>query len=204
MTTTTTIVLTDLFPDLLRQIVCFAPETLGALAFVSRALYAVLLGPDVAPYEPHWRAWVTRRRWPAYAHIEPGKNETWRDLARGWRALAKWDYVHVREPRWTTCNNHASTAGICFCSSKEHDPTDPVEYHDVYHRIDRIPPSLIGIGVSFELIEPPLVRPDSAAARWYYWLCDVGKIYRGGHVCAVQAAEIAQYTIDVDVFVAFI
>jgi hypothetical protein len=140
--------LDDLPADLLRSLITFAPESMGTLALVNKACYDALLGPEVGAGEAHWRAFVTQRRWPAYAHIEAGKYEhkekTWRDLARGWRDLLPWFYVHVRNPHWASCGElirqgaPPTRCEQCPCGWL-HGDMGPVVYRDAFYRITKLP-----------------------------------------------------------------
>jgi hypothetical protein len=134
--------LTDLPSELLRFIVCVEPLALmGPLSLVSKYTHEALMGPDVRDHEEHWRAFVRHRRWPSYQHIEAGKYEhvgkTWRDLARGWRDLKPWCYVHVRNPHWEACQ-HLITFDACPCGVA-HRSAEPIIYKDMFYRISCLP-----------------------------------------------------------------
>jgi hypothetical protein len=140
--------LADVPADLLRALVALVPEIMGSLALVNKTFYDALLGPEVGASEPHWRVFVTQRRWPAYTHIEAGKYEhtgkTWRDLARGWRDLLPWNYIRVQNPHWTSCGNlirqNVYTAQLNHCPCGWwHLDSEPVVYRDAYFRITKLP-----------------------------------------------------------------
>lgn len=183
--------LSDLFPDLLRAIVCFAPESLGALAFVNQTMYAALLGPDVEPNEAHWRAFVTQRRWPAYAHIEVSGDKTWRDLARGWRELTPWHFLHVRAPYWVACGH--GRYNFCCCNED-----DVVAYRDNYTRIRELPTHYVDDRFMFESIEWP-------GKKWS-WNSSSNRVYcfYGACVAAPESDPITLRDPSIAIFVTFI
>jgi len=206
--------------DLLRALVAIVPETMHSLALVNKAFYDALLGPAVGASEAHWRAFVTQRRWPSYAHIEAGKYEhadkTWRDLARGWRDLLPWHYVHVQNPHWASCGNlispgyPPSQCDDCSCGQR-HGDSDPVVYRDVYYRITNLPDPDAMIGLqypSFELWTGPK-SPSQQVRRRCGWNPRERHILRNFHdldilyVVAAPASDLGNRPKFVCIFLGF-
>jgi hypothetical protein len=193
--------LTDLCGDLLRFIVSLEPESLRSLSLVCKATHEALFGLDVSPHAEHWRAFVTRRHWPAYAHIEAGKYEhvgkTWKEVARGWRDLVPWHYMHVQNPHCASCKCIILPTR-CSCQP------EGVIYKDARYRIFNVPTAK---NTAFEFFDGPY-----AASSVLHWIpasrCILGMVDMGGHcefhVVVAPASDLPTLPPWTSLFVRFI